>query len=273
MNAPWYLRTYLEQVQRLAGLVVPPAQQEHFARTDFDIDELPIPAKSFKASKIPRDPASLTHIIVHVTAVRGGFGLAASAHRRWRQHIEAHDIPGVILHDLFASGDMMDVDIPQPVDPDRLARRLGLWERYRNTPYHEIASQTGDCVANRRLEQRSHHAGDLNAFSAGFAMDCAPDEPMSSDFVATCRHGLLCLAHRMANKDAETPIKVGPHRSGSSQRRNDTARTAWLAVIKPTCQEHPDLLAIDYHLRVGSGLPVSRSWDPDALYDDRGRKL
>jgi hypothetical protein len=267
------IRTAIELALRATGQIIPAAKQQHFARRDFDLDELPIPANAFKAAKAPRDPSKLTHIICHVTAVRGGFGLMKAAHRKWRERLEHPiDLPQRIIWQLDEAGDLFG-DLKIPGTEDRLARRLGLWERYRSTPYHEIASQTGDCVANRRLSQRSYHAGPLNAFSAGFAIDCAPDEPLDSDMVATARHGLLCLAHRMVDAGCRTPIMLAPHRAGSSSRLADTSRTAWLAVIKPTAQEHPELLAIDYHLRVGSGRPIPRAWDSEAQYDSKGRRL
>lgn len=214
-------------------------------------------------------------IVVHVTAVVGGFGLAASARKRWRatlDHPFLVDVPDELISQLIDCGDVEQLDaFYGVVDPDLLARRLGTWERYRSTPYHQIGSQAGDSIANRALSQRSYHAG-LGNDGVGLAIDAGPQEPLSSDLIETGRLSLHNLANRLLDAGAPGPFKVQPHRCFDSNRVRDTDLYVWREIVLPVVAKRSDLY-IDYELQLGTGRPVPREWDPSAMYDLRGRRV
>jgi hypothetical protein len=275
--SPWFALSFTDSVLLALGILERASDQESFVADGyFDLDALPIPTTKLKASTRPRRAQDVPYIVCHVTAVTGGFGLASSALRRWRQALEdptMSRIPPSIVEQLVAVGDIdQERSAYRALDPDRLARRLGIWQRYRGVPYHQIASQTGDVLANRRLTQRSYHAGAGND-GAGLAIDCGPGERLSDDLIVTGRHALLMLARRMKAEGARAPFAVVPHRVFSSSRRRDTDKAVWTQIVKPVLLENPALMHADYERTVGSGRPIPRSWDEDALFDESGRRL
>lgn len=71
-------------------------------------------------------------------------------------------------------------------------------------------------------------------------------------------------------------VIVVPHRAWSADRRVDTDKRVWGSVVKPTvaklnAERVP--VVIGYNTKAGGGLPIPRSWDPEALYDDKGRPV
>lgn len=256
-------RNAWEQLQRIAKLAEAQQPQSIFAPTAWDIDGLPI--RHRKASLQERDPADIEHIVGHVVAVRGGFGVqrwGPEGWQHWAKIIRDHDIPRAI-----------ELQLPAELlrDTEALARRLALWSRFRNTPYHQLAAANGDVLDNRRLRQRSYHAGAGND-GVGFAMDCAHDEPLSTWMVATGRVGFARLVQRLRDAGNTRELRYLPHRAFTPQRRKDTHVEVHRRVIIPAV-EACDGVRIDYEHCEAGGLPISTMMDPNALYDSRGRWL
>jgi|11_taG_2_1085331.scaffolds.fasta_scaffold24801_2 hypothetical protein len=261
-----WVRSIVEQVQRAAALA---ERQQRAARgvqpRQWDLDALPI--RTRKASTQRRQAADIELVVVHVTAVRGGFGVqrwGPEGWQTWLGRVRAGDVPAPILAQLARH------ELDQQ-DEQELARRLALWCRYRNTPYHQIATRTGDSLANRRLSERSWH-GNAGNVGVGFAVDCSPTETCDGILRQTAIAAFRRLVERLRDAGNKHKLQVAPHRAFSAQRRGDTGREVWRQVVRPAVAEL-DGVDVDLDLRVGNGRPVPRSWDPQANHDDRGREI
>lgn len=255
-------RNAWEQLQRLAFVAEPQRPQNTFAPEAWDIGSMPIRVR--KASYIDRDARDIEYIVGHVVDVRGGFGVqrwGPEGWQHWEKVIREHRIPRGV-----------ELQLPAEVmrDTDALARRLALWSRFRNTPYHEVAVANGDILDNRRLGQRSHHAGPGNG-GVGFAMDCAHNEQLSTTLVATGRKGFARLVQRLRDAGNTRELRYLPHRAFSKQRHKDTHIEVHRRVIIPAVAAC-DGVVIDYEHSEAGGLPISTEMDPNALYDSRGRR-
>lgn len=298
-----FLRSTINSIQIFLKLLEAQAEQKSFHPDDFDLDALPLPSPNHKASATPRDPSDLDMITVHVTAVKGGFGVSRRARQRWEKRMDDGilwvplslmpiarqlEAAGVLRGHPFGDGagegkgaafsparqgyafQMLD-------DPQRIARRLALWERYRSVPYHEIATRAGDVLYNRRLAQRSWHGNGGNV-GAGLALDMHPSESPGDDFALTGQHALNMLADRMAylRKGAKRPpivVKVTSHRQHKHPgRAKDPGKWASENVVVPVVSQRDDLV-IAHGLVTGSGRPWPRDWDPASPYDMRGRRV
>lgn len=249
------------------GLLEAQVPQNRFHPAFFNISELPIPDGFLKASHVPRKAADLDTSVVHITAVSGGFGVSRKSLAIWDAAVSAGILQKrfPLLYEQLRASQALD-------DHDLLVRRLATWERYRKTPYHQIGSQSGDVLANRSLDQRSYHAGPGN-YGAGCAFDCGLADKLTDDFVATCQAALRTLHFRMRSVgDPSRQILVEPHRAYSSQRRKDPGPAAWAAIVIPVVEADPRLV-VDYELCMADGLPVPRSWDNRALFDDKGKRI
>ena len=67
-------------------------------------------------------------------------------------------------------------------------------------------------------------------------------------------------------------MKLGPHRCFSPSRYSDTNPKVHREIVLPCVRALPGL-EVDYNMRKGRGRPVPITWDPDALYDAKGRRL
>lgn len=267
-------RQLAEHLLFVLGRVEAQTRQITFAgATGFDISELPIPAAKLKAYKTPRNLDELDLIVAHVTGVRSGFGVMKAAVQRWRKSLDA----GLGAYPLLRA----QLEVAGALDDlDDLARRLATWERYRETPYHQIGSQIGDVLANRDIGQVSWHGnGDAKQggnVGVGFALDCHPAEMIGEWLVATGHASLKVLAGRVLKVSAKARrdgIRVAPHRAFSKDRGIDTDAVVWRKVILPVVERSGGLLRVDYEARWGSGRPVPNTWDDNALYDAKGRRI
>ena len=246
---------------------------------------MPLPKPDYKQAKGLRAHSKLTHIVCHITGVTGGFGISKRQKRKWENTLDiclghANSTGSLSLDwQLEAAGvweDKLRGRSSSPMyqllsDPQLLAPRLALWERYRRTPYHQIASQNGDVLANRSLGKRTYHAGAGNG-GAGFAVDCGPNEELSEQLVTTGKHGLWMLGLRMKLAGAEPPFILVPHRVYQYPgRARDTGRNVWRHIIKPTALRHPKLFRIGYEVTHPKGRPIPLSWDIDAHYTSNGK--
>lgn len=227
----------------------------------FDIRWMTV--KTRKASAMPRDVDTLGMIVTHVTDVQGGFGSQSKRRKHWRRILEDYGLPGPLVP-----------QIPSDWSVGKIAALLAVWERYRNTPYHMIATQSGHAITNHSFDRRSHHAGPHGNDGIGWAIDCHRNESLRTDMVDT---GMVSL-HRMItialSVSRVRPIIVVPHRTMKATRRLDPNRAVWKYIVKPTVERFgAGECVIDYHFTKASGRPIPRSWDSAALYDDRGRKI
>lgn len=246
-----------------AGIEEAQERQQTFAKRAFDIGSMPWSKR--KAHRRLRLPGSVDRIVIHVTGVRSGFGVNKRARKRWERTVEH----GLVDADLVKQ--LVDAEANRFGD-GKLAQRLALWERYRDTPYHEIASRNGDVLRNRSLAQRSYHAGKGND-AAGLAIDCAHDEELDGWLIDTGRAALVDLNRRLRRHgDDDREILVGPHRGTSNQRRLDPNEWVWREIVIPTVAALDDV-SIDYEWKLGTGRQVPDVWDPDALYNMKGRQL
>lgn len=208
-----------------------------------DLSALPTKLKLSSRERTVEQLSAL--VTVHVTDVRGGYG----------------------------------------VSKRQLAAAAGSYERallarYHGAAYHRLVSRRVGLVANHRLLLRTSH-GHAGNRGAGWAIDCGHDEdltaPEMDGFVLAAQQSLADLildTYALTRK----AVVVVPHRAFSAQRGHDTNRTVWRLVVRPTIDRiaevyGPGIAYIDYELAEGSGRPITRSWDDRALYDDRGRRV
>ncbi len=250
-------RNALQQMLRASGLHEVQARQVAFAGPGgFDLSSWK-PRKA-KAYRYPR-PAEPDLIVVHVTDVTGGFGVSKRRVKAWSRALidgAGERLPAGIFDQL-----------PSGSNEDR-ARRLALWERYRECPYHQIGAANGDVICNHDLMRYSWHGNGGNRRGVGWALDVGHGQDLDRFMVETGRAALRALIYRMR----EDPIDVAPHRAYSAGRRVDTDALVWSMIIKPIVGEF-DHVRIDYEARKGRGRPVPDRWDSDALYDWKGRRL
>lgn len=263
------LRSFIEAAKIALGTHVRQQPQTDFADAGFELFSLAngaplLPITKAKAYKTPRDVRLVDLIVVHVTAVRGGFGVAKSAVKKFDAIVDdgMDDLPVELAQQLL-DGDGQ----PLPLTPQRLA----LWARFKNVPYHQIAARNGDCLANHPLSRHSWHGNGGNT-GVGFAVDCAPDEKLDDWMIETGRKSLSILIARLQRETMQPVIRIAPHRAFSASRRNDTGPYVWKEVIEPVVMHTPGV-RIDYEVKRDGGLPVPKSWDTDAHYDDKGKRV
>lgn len=257
-------RNLVSTLARFAAIEEAQQRQQTFAKRAFDIGSMPWSKR--KAHRRLRLPGEVDRIVIHVTGVRDGFGVSIYRRQQWEQTIDR----GLVDADLVKQ--LVDAEANRFGDA-KLAQRLALWERYRDTPYHEIAARNGDVLRNRSLAQRSYHAGKGND-GAGLAIDCAHDEELDDWLIETGRAALVDINRRLRRHgDHDREILVGPHRSTSSQRRRDPNENVWREIVLPVIAMLQTNVRVDYEWKLGSGRQVPDIWDRNALYDARGRRL
>lgn len=280
MNIAHTISLAIGSMAKAARLVEVQQPQKHSGI--FDIGALPW--KQLKAEKAARDPGKVTLVVTHVTDADDGFTLAPYQIAAAKRMIKAGTVPYPIAEQIVAAS--LSIFEPDPaevpgqfldLDREEVARRLALWIRYRDTPYHMIAAPNGDAIRNRALEQHSYHAGPIGNKGFGFAVDCGHNEVLTDSLIATGRTALYDLFQRAVLAGAhDRRIVVIPHRALAGDRAPDPNAAVWRSIVKPTvalAQGRGHKIAIDYEFRAGTGKPVPTTWDDDAHYDERGRKV
>lgn len=293
-------RNFVEQVQRLMRMSEQQAREHRFAgERGFDISALP--GGQGKAYRTPRDPATIDLIVVHVTGVRGGFGVqrwGETGWNRWlpvvkatqalyskgRQVGEDWDLLGKVY------GELLPDEIAEQLwrtealfgDPLAIAKRVARWHRLLGTPYQQIGCpHAGEVLDNRPTSQRSWASGPGGNDGVAYASDCSHTETFDAWGIETCRAGLRRLHTRLIDARvkkhgplAELPrISVVPHRATTFPgRAQDDGAWQWEHVVLPVCESTPNLVP-DYEYRAHTGRPIPRSWDPAAHFDERGRRV
>jgi hypothetical protein len=267
------LRALNEALFKALGIYQPQTKQTVFADSGFEMfsssGEHLFPITEAKAYTKPRNVEIVDLIVGHISAVSGGFGVSKARKKYWLKALQGSGghISPLLLR-----------QFPTPILlVEDAAERLALWERFANVPYHEIALQNGDAIANHPLSRHSWHADGGNT-GVGLAIDCGPNEKLSSWLVETGRFAFKVLHARLSKETTRAHLRYAPHRAFSADRRRDTNPFVHSEIMKPAISEinrTPRLLAveIDYSLHTGGGLPVPNSWDSDSPFDDKGRNL
>lgn len=243
----FFLRSFLER----ALTARPPVGG---ALREIDVrDAFPL---ALKLSSRARSPRTVGLVCAHVTAVAGGYGTTPRQRARWAG---GHPV---------LEGD---------------AELLALLERYHRAAYHWIGSRAfgGLVVHNHPIELRTSHGNGGNR-GLGVGVDCAPGElepgalaPRAREALIESGRGAVRGALLEAHERGEGgPADLVPHRAFSAGRRGDPGPAPWREIFLPVVRElGPSVARVDYELAEGSGRPVPISWDPAAVFDDRGRRL
>lgn len=267
-NLEHTFRNLQEQLLRALGIFEAQQPQEDFADSGFEMFSANgahyFPITEAKAYANPRDVRLVDLIVVHVTAVTGGFGVSKSAVKRWTQAL-MNDHIAALPPGLQAQFSEM------PEDLNLFARRLALWERFANVPYHQVALRNGDCIANHPLSRHTWHGNGGNV-GVGFAVDCGSGEKLTEWMIETARRSLSILIARLQRETLQSIIRIAPHRAYSAARREDPGAYVWREVIEWVVS-HSQGVRIDYETKRDGGLQVPNTWDEAALYDAKGRRL
>lgn len=286
-------RNAIEAAKLALGVSVKQERQRAFPARGFDLTEWE-PRKEKYDPRRPHDVTGLSVIVVHVTAVRGGFGVSRrrvaffekclrwiAEHRSANALVNAGwSVPDTVLGQLpgLQDGPFTTMQHVSASKIHEYAHRLALWERYREVPYHQVGAANGDNIANQYLHRRTYHAGAGN-IGVGWALDVSHKETLSDFMIDTGRASLRSLIARVMYASEARDVVVVPHRAFSSSRRLDTSREVWRHVVEPVVSAQqaistaPYEVRIDYNMAVGKGRPVPFSWSPRANHDDRGRPL
>lgn len=156
------------------------------------VSQLP---EGFKGRRIRRDTADVVALVVHQTAVSGGFGVTRASVRRSGSELLA-----------------------------RLAR-------YRNTPYHALYSPRDHAsIVQWPLWAYGYHGNRSNAYSVGWSYDGKfPGDSLHVE------HARRSLAHVVAVvRELGAPLQyVEAHRQHSAQRGGDPGAEIWREVVLP----------------------------------------
>jgi len=220
MMWPLWTRATVESLKRFARLVeTPPEPRKFGGHRGIDIGWLPILKE--KAYPGGRDVRHINLIVVHVTDVRGGFGVqkwGPTGWQHWEREIMAGNIPSHIRELL-------------PADPRAAARIVGQWSRLRNTPYHSICSN-GWLLQNRPLRSETWHGNSGNR-GFGWAMDCHHRERLTGEEAETGILSLCSLLQRARFAGNKENIRIAPHGCFSGKRLVDTHREVYLRIVYP----------------------------------------
>jgi hypothetical protein len=210
-----------------------------------------------------RDPRTVVMLTVHVTAVKGGFGVEQRKVAGWRRLLELGKVPGELLSQL-----------PDHTDLGGSSFLLALLERYSRVAYHRVASRRAGNVRNHPLSLRTSHGNGGND-GAGWAIDCGNTERLSAELIEIGRTSLESQICEVISEGGGKAVVI-PHRVWSSKRTADTGRPVWSEIVAPTVQRLAKAglaVEIGYNTKGGTGRPIPRSWDANALFDDQGRRL
>lgn len=279
MNS-FFTRNIIESALRFVGAFVPSPQQTEFApSTSTPIDYfdttsmLKEPTKYYPGERVP---APL--LVVHVTDITGGFGVSPKRVAYWAGELEKlldQDAERAKTGRTFNYTKVFD-QLPKPATSPQWivdnANRLALWERFGRTPYHWVAAHNGDVLRNHPATRRTKH-GNAGNRGIGVAIDVGHKEAIDAFVIETGRAALRCALEDRVDVEAwPGEVLVQPHRCFSPQRRVDTDAFVWREIVLPVVAATP-WARVDYELAENGGRPVPRSWDENALFDDKGRRL
>ena len=255
------LRNALEQIARMAGVREPQRVQP---QAHVFVNSLGLPGK-FDASA--QRKATPDMLCVHVTAVRGGYGVSRKLLTACRAEVDAGyaHTPTELRGTLINTGGSLDEQ----------AHRLAILTRYKTAPYHFIGARNGDTVANNPMLRRTPHGNAGGNGGIGVAFDCAPDEDLSPETIEGFRYALNTALQSLCTlqNSNEPAVTVTAHRCYSNQRSGDPGREIWRRVVLPVVANWPHNVSIDYRARQGTGKPIPNTWDDAALFNAQGKLL
>ena len=208
-----------------------------------------------------RDPLKVIDVVVHVTDVKGGYGIAKYQIDKQRALYRKGLIDARLLDQL-----------PNPNDLETSFRLLALWARYANEPYHWIGARNGTTIHNHITGLRTAH-GNWGNRGVGWAADCGRNEPMDAGMLVSFQQSLQWCIEQTYQDNGGQRIRITPHRAYSKARRPDPNRNVWLHIVKPVVTRLTTQAYLDYDHFEDTGLPVPNTWDPDARYDAKGKRL
>lgn len=223
-----------------------------FDTSTFPVD-LALPSRLYR-------PGEMVSVVTcHVTDVDGGYGVSKRQVAAARKLIEHGKVPAEIALQL-------------PFDIDDASYMLALLIRYSGAAYHRLASRRVGDVINHPLTLRTSHGNGGN-MGPGWACDCGSKERLSPELAAAGIASLSGLVRATFERTGHVVVLV-PHRVWSSQRLGDTGSIVWRTIVLAVVEDlGRDMIVVGYNTRGGTGRYISTTFDPSALYDDRGRKL
>lgn len=273
------LRNFREQVLRAAKVVTDAPRAADEQLQDLTSVRLPpglVRKENVKRYPGVRDVGKIDTIVGHVTDVRGGFGVqrwGPDGWQTWAKRLQGGDIPELdgeplsLLEDIKTEfGTLSD---------DDLARTLALCSRYAQTPYHRITSRNLGEVENRPLEHKTWASNGGN-IGVSCAVDCHHGEEVSAAVAEAGRNMLFMLHNDLLEQGGERPIRYTVHGQWRRSRWNDTHRRTHLAIFKPVILEmrrYGHDIYIDYEHHADGGRPLTTRDDPDAHFDETGRRV
>jgi hypothetical protein len=206
----------------------------------------------------PRDDSTVNLVVVHCTAVKGGFGVASSRAAYWESLLEDGTVNPHLSRQL------------KPFERGHHARLLALWERYAALPYHWIGARAGggQAVHNFLPSMKTIH-GHAGNRGIGWALDCDHDEPLSPELIEAGRVSLTRAIQEVRSLHDGT-VFVAPHRAFSNTRLNDPGAIVWNEVVIPVLKQISYACVRLDHCE-GTGLPIPNTWDPNAKFDAKGK--
>lgn len=267
------LRNAAEQLQRLARIVdeAPAAEVAQLQMPSaVSLQVMPLRPENYKRADGVRDVSQIEYMVGHVTDVTGGFGVGKwgpDGWKAWKRRLYSGDVPLQILEDIrHEFGVLSD---------DELAKVLALCSRLTQLVYHRITSRKlGECI-NRPFEHRTWASTALNGGIA-LALDCGHREPIDDAFAEAGINMFMRAYYDLRDAGADKRILYVVHGQGSKWRGNDTHRIAHLRVYRPAVerlQAQGENIAIGYEVALGHGRPLTTRDDPDAHFDERGRRV
>ena len=168
---------------------------------------------------------------------------------------------------------------------DRYGEAVALRRRFYNVACHVAALRNGETLYVNGLLRYVWQGNVSNRFGVGLEVDGhylgVEDMPhtISGDkdadvlderTIEAARRGVRFIVEEGARIGCRI-THIQPHRNYSRSRRNDCGEALWRNVALWAVRELG--LKVDYEVALNEGRPVPDVWDPDALYDWRGRKL
>lgn len=186
----------------------------------------PLPAGHKGSTRRVRDPARVSVLLVHQTAVRGGFGVADRQVAWLPDHIPR-------------------------AGREQVARQI----RYRTTPYHGVYDPRSRCsIVQWPVWAYMWHGNGGNADSFGWAIDGRyPGDDLDVDGAReSMRHAIDAARRQGARLE-----RVESHRQHSADRGGDPGAEIWREVVLPVAAECG--LAVTTRV-TGSGRVNPGSW-------------
>lgn len=185
-----------------------------------------------------REPSTVDTILVHATAVRGGFGVATA------------QLAAVTQAQLDAVG--------HGLTPDAAVYTAALAARFARTTYHGVyMPRIRTSLVQWPAMDRTYHGDAANSCSMGWAYDGSFRPGLLDDLdIEAARESLRHLI-RDALEQGCPLRRVSPH-ANHSTKQHDPGPLVWREVIVPVAEQLGLELALDW--TTGEGQPWARRW-------------